>query len=77
MIVSPEEIRKIVEQVADVGDGWSNSAPFADLDLDSLDIMEVLLGVQELTDFEVPDADIEKVQSVDQLVSYMKDKPGS
>jgi len=77
MTITAIQVRSIVESVADVPEGWSNDSLFADIDLDSLDVMEVLLGVQELTEVVVPDGDIEHVQSVTRIVQYLNNLPAA
>ncbi len=44
---------------------------FEDIGADSLDIMNILLGVQEKTGAEVPDEDVEKLGSINAILAYV------
>lgn len=43
-----------------------------DLEADSLDAVEVILGVEETFDFEIPDEDAEKFETVKDIVEYIE-----
>ena len=44
-----------------------------DLEADSLDIVELVMGIEEEFGIEIPDADAEKVVTVGDVVDYIKD----
>ena len=44
-----------------------------DLGADSLDIVELIMGIEEEFDIEIPDSDAEKVVTVGDVVDYIKD----
>lgn len=44
-----------------------------DLGADSLDIVELVMALEEEFDIEIPDADAEKVVTVNDVVEYIKD----
>ena len=44
-----------------------------DLDADSLDLFELVMALEEEFDTEIPDADAEKVVTVNDVVEYIKD----
>ena len=44
-----------------------------DLGADSLDIVELIMALEEEFDIEIPDADAEKVVTVNDVVDYIKD----
>lgn len=44
-----------------------------DLGADSLDIVELIMALEEEFEIEIPDADAEKVVSVQDVVDYIKD----
>ncbi len=46
---------------------------FEDLNADSLDIVELIMALEEEFDLEIPDEDMENIQSVGQVVEYIKD----
>jgi acyl carrier protein len=47
------------------------SAFIADLDLDSLDIVEVAMAVEDAFDLEIGDGDIEQFKTVADLINYL------
>ena len=44
-----------------------------DLGADSLDIVELIMGIEEEFDIEIPDEDVEKLRTVGSVVSYIED----
>jgi len=45
-----------------------------DLGADSLDIVELVMAMEETFDIEIPDDDAEKIQTIGDAVSYLKEK---
>ena len=45
-----------------------------DLGADSLDTVELVMALEDEFDCEIPDEEVEKIQSVGQAVSYIADK---
>ncbi len=45
-----------------------------DLEADSLDAVEVILGVEETFDFEIPDEAAEKFETVKDIVEYIESR---
>ncbi len=53
----------------------TDSASFIeDLGADSLDIVELIMGIEEEFDIEIPDEDARKLTSVGEALSYIKGK---
>ena len=48
-----------------------------DLGADSLDIVELIMGIEEEFDIEIPDEDAEKLTTVGEAMSYVKTKLGA
>ena len=44
-----------------------------DLEADSLDAVEIIMAIEETYDFEIPDEEAEKFQTVQDLVNYVED----
>ena len=44
-----------------------------DLEADSLDAVEIIMGIEDEYGFEIPDEDAEKFQTVRDLVKYVED----
>lgn len=47
-----------------------------DLGADSLDIVELIMGIEEEFDIEIPDEDAEKLTTVGEAFEYVKSKLG-
>jgi acyl carrier protein len=47
-----------------------------DLGLNSLDAIELMFKVEEEFDLEIPDADLQRLQTVGDLVSYLEERLG-
>ena len=64
----------IVEQLGVTDTAVTMEASFIDdLGADSLDIVELVMAIEEEFDIEIPDADAEKVVTVNDVVEYIKD----
>ena len=48
-----------------------------DLGADSLDIVELIMGIEEEFDIEIPDEDAEKLTTVGEALDYVKQKLGA
>ncbi|MCM2267611.1 MAG: acyl carrier protein [Elusimicrobiales bacterium] len=73
-----ERVKKIiVEQLAvDAGEVTTQAQFVQDLGADSLDTVELVMALEEEFDIEIPDEDAEKIKTVGEAVSYIKDKAG-
>ena len=45
-----------------------------DLEVDSLDLFELVMALEEEYDVEIPSEDLEKITTVGAVVEYLKDK---
>ncbi len=64
----------IVEQLGVADTAVTLEASFIDdLGADSLDIVELIMALEEEFDIEIPDADAEKVVTVNDVVEYIKE----
>ena len=65
----------IVEQLGVAREEVVPEASFIDdLGADSLDIVELVMAMEEEFDVEIPDDDAEKIQTIGDAVSYLKEK---
>ncbi len=65
----------IVEQLGVTKEELAPQASFIDdLGADSLDIVELVMAIEEEFDIEIPDDDAEKIQTIQDVVSYVKRK---
>ena len=63
----------IVEQLGVTESTVTLEASFIDdLGADSLDIVELIMALEEEFDMEIPDADAEKIVTVNDVVEYIK-----
>jgi len=73
-----ERVRKVVVDRLKVSDDEvTGQASFIeDLGADSLDVVDLVMGLEEEFDVEIPDEDAEKIQTVGQAVEYIDQKVG-
>ncbi len=65
----------IVEQLGVSKEEVVNKASFVDdLGADSLDIVELVMSIEENFDLEIPDEDAEKLQTIGDAVTYLKER---
>ena len=65
----------IVEQLGVTKEELAPKASFIDdLGADSLDIVELVMAMEEEFDIEIPDDDAEKIQTIKDVISYVKAK---
>ncbi len=69
-----EKVKEIiVEQLNSPENTVTLEASFIDdLGADSLDIVELIMALEEEFDMEIPDADAEKIVTVNDVVEYIK-----
>ena len=64
----------IVEQLQVNEDAVTQEASFIDdLGADSLDLVELIMGIEEEFNIEIPDGEAEKVVTVGDVVEYIKE----
>lgn len=79
-MASSEEIAERVKSIIaeQLGVNMEEVTPEAsfieDLGADSLDIVELIMALEEEYDMEIPDEDAEKIQTVEDVVSYIQGK---
>jgi len=68
----------VVEQLGVTREEISAEASFIDdLGADSLDIVELVMAMEEVFDVEISDDDAEKIQTIGDAVSYLKEQLGN
>lgn len=77
--MTPETLRRhIFEALAEIApeadpQALRGAVPLRDqLDLDSMDFLNLLIGVHQRTGVEIPEADYGKLATLDQLVAYLE-----
>lgn len=71
-----DRVKKVVVDQLDVNEEEVNAAAsfVDDLGADSLDVVELVMGLEEEFDVEIPDEDAEKIATVDDAVKYIDEK---
>ncbi len=71
-----EDIKEVVvEQLSVSADEVKEDAKFVeDLGADSLDVVELVMALEEKFDIEIPDDEAEKIQTVQDVVTYIESK---
>ena len=65
----------IVEQLGISAEEVVSKASFVDdLGADSLDIVELVMSMEESFDIEIPDEDAEKIQTIGDAITYLKER---
>ena len=71
-----ERVKKVVVEQLEVDEKEvTPEASFVDdLGADSLDVVELVMGLEEEFDVEIPDEDAEKITTVQEAVNYIDEK---
>ena len=71
-----DRVKKVLVEQLDVDeDAVTPTASIVDdLGADSLDVVEIIMGLEEEFDVEIPDEDAEKITTVQQIISYVEEK---
>ena len=65
----------VVEQLSVNPDEVNEESKFVeDLGADSLDVVELVMALEEKFDIEIPDDEAEKIQTVQDVLSYVENK---
>ncbi|MCL6630175.1 MAG: acyl carrier protein, partial [Armatimonadetes bacterium] len=69
-------VKKVVVEQLDVNeDEVTPAASFVeDLGADSLDVVELVMGLEEEFEIDIPDEDAEKIATVGDAVAYIEEK---
>ena len=70
-----EKVKSIItEQLGVEGEEIAPTTSFEELNADSLDIVELIMAFEEEFDLEIPDEEAEKIQTVGEVVDYIRDR---
>jgi len=74
-----ERVRKVLVEQLDVSEDEivPSASIVDDLKADSLDVVEIIMGLEEEFDVEIPDEDAEKIMTVQQIIDYVDARPNS
>ena len=66
-----EEIMQNAGLAVDLQSPIPTDEEFSDLGLDSLDVFNIFIELESQTGIQVPDSDIEKLQTIDNIHDYL------
>lgn len=71
-----DRVKKVLVEQLDAGEDevTSNASVIEDLGADSLDVVEIIMGLEEEFDIEIPDEEAEKLTTVQRIVEYIEEK---
>jgi len=73
MIVKQDEIMDLIKDAGVAADVSliGNDTSLTEIGVDSLDMANVLLGIEEKYEIKIPDEDMDQLDSIDAIVAYM------
>lgn len=71
-----DRVKKVLVEQLDVSEDEVTppASIVDDLGADSLDVVEIVMGLEEEFDIEIPDEDAEKITTVKQIIDYVEEK---
>ena len=71
-----ERVKKVVVEQLEVDEKevTADASFVDDLGADSLDVVELVMGLEEEFDIEIPDESAEKITTVQQAIDYIEEK---
>ena len=71
-----EKLQQIIAEVLNVdADEITMDTTFVDdLGADSLDVFQIIMGIEEEFDIEIPDDQVEKIKTVGDIVKFIEEK---
>lgn len=72
-----EKIRNIIaDQLGVDANEITQSTTFEDLGVDSLDLFQILISLEEEFGVEIPNEDAENIKTIQDVVEYIKERNG-
>jgi acyl carrier protein len=71
-----EKVRTIVADALCIDETDLTDEPFAELGADSLDHVELIMGIEEAFDLDIPDDDADRLRNLSTLTEYVERKAG-
>lgn len=68
-----ENVKEVIAEAEVLGDvsEMESGVPLAEQGIDSLDVVNVYLLLEEKFDIKIPDQDLSQVQTIDSIVEYV------
>jgi acyl carrier protein len=73
-VTKPQIADRVMDALVEFGEERENLSPqarFADLDVDSLDLVELAQIIEDEYEIEVADSDLDKVETIDDVVALV------
>ena len=76
MTITIQEVRDVIESAETMADmdSLQNDVALTEQDVDSLDLANILLLLEERFDVKIPDEDTNQLQTVNGIVEYLNNK---
>lgn len=76
MKATVENVKEVIAEAEVLGDvsEMNNDVPLSEQGIDSLDVVNVYLLLEEKFDVKIPDEDLNQVESIDAIVEYINSK---
>lgn len=76
MKATVENVKEVIAEAEVLGDasGMKNDVALSEQGIDSLDVVNIYLLLEEKFDVKIPDEDLDKVQTIDAIVEYINNK---
>lgn len=76
MKATVENVKEVIVEAEVLGDvdEMKNDIPLSEQGIDSLDVVNVYLLLEEKFEISIPDEDLPQVQTIDNLVEYINNK---
>jgi len=71
-----ENVKEVIAEAEVLGDAneMKSNIALSEQGIDSLDVVNVYLLLEEKFDVKIPDEDLEQVQTIDEIVKYINNK---
>ena len=76
MKATVENVKEVIAEAEVLGDAdeMKNDIPLSDQGIDSLDVVNVYLLLEEKFDVKIPDEDLNQLETIDTIVEYINNK---
>ena len=76
MKATVENVKEVIAEAEVLGEAeeMKSDIPLSDQGIDSLDVVNVYLLLEEKFDIKIPDEDIDQVQTIDAIIEYINNK---
>lgn len=76
MKATTENVKEVIAEAEVLGDAneMKNDVPLSEQGIDSLDVVNVYLLLEEKFDVKIPDEDLNKVETIDAIIEYINNK---